>query len=187
MAEGTDGTETKTSVVEGTQTTEAKQPQTVPLHEHIGVKEMLRKAEKATAEADKATAETRHELANVQEAMESSDKRVKALEAEVESLEKSKKSLVDPEEHQKVLDKITTLEKGILDTRRKALTDSGATEEEIKDLTEEQLTIYEKAFKSAGAGAKKSLPDGGKGGSGSSENLTSIEKISKGLEEKFKD
>jgi len=86
-----------------------------------------------------------------------------------------------------LMDKIATLEKGILDNRRKALTDAGAPEEEVKDLTEEQLTIYEKAVKAIGAGAKKSLPDGGKGGSGSSENLTTQEKLAKGLEEKFKD
>lgn len=191
MAEGTEGTDdsgkTTTPVVEGNPNTEVKQPQTVPLHEHIGVKEMLRKAEGKTADAEKSHAETRHELSNVQEALESSDKRVKALEAELKSLEESKKSLVDPEKHQELVDKIATLEKGILDSRKKALTDAGVSEEEIKDLTEEQLTIYEKAVKAIGAGAKKSLPDGGKGGSGSSENLTSAEKISQGLADKFKD
>jgi len=186
MAEDTDGTDgTKTTVVEGNKESEVKQPQTVPLHEHIGVKEMLRKAEGKTAEAEKATAETRHELANVQEALESSDKRVKALEAELKSLEESKKSLVDPEKHQELVDKIATLEKGILDTRRKALTDAGAPEEEVKDLTEEQLTIYEKAVKAVGAGAKKSLPDGGKGGTGSVDNLSTLEKLSQGLADKF--
>jgi len=160
----------------------AKTEETVPMSKYVGVKEMLRKAEeasveyRATTEQEKVSAQSRIDLQTTQ---------IEKLETTVKSLEEAKKSLVDPKEHQKVLDKIATLEKGILDNRRKSLTDAGAPEEEVKDLTEEQLTIYEKAVKAVGAGAKKSLPDGGKGGTGSVDNLSTLEKLSQGLADKF--
>lgn len=178
--------------VEGTPVTpvvETPKQETVPMSEHIGVKEMLRKRETTLAEAQAAAEK-------VNAANEQAQTRIVELEADVgrlgEQIQAGKTSAVDPAELTQAKEKLAELQvKSLSGKKEAAVAFAGAKTEDIESMTEGELDIYLKGLGARGGQVEKVEtppgPDLSSGGQPVVPATTARQKMKQGWEERQKE
>jgi len=145
---------------------EGTQEKTVPLHEYVGIKEMLRKREVE----------------------------VSSLNEQIKTLQEQTKGMVSPDDHKKVGDELQQAKtelgtaltelKDIREAELKAIRDglvsAGVPEETVKDLTKEQLMLLTKGLEAGKKLVQK--PDLGTGAA-AGKPMTTLEKLAAGFEQ----
>lgn len=131
---------------EGKQDTDAGQD-TVPFSKYVGVKSMLDREEKAH-EATKGKLEA---LSTELSKGKSDVTRLETTVADLEEqLKTSKNSVIDPEEHKKLVDELTEIKGKTLETKKTQVAkDYGVAEETVKEFTEDQLDLFIKGIEAA--------------------------------------
>jgi len=139
-----------------------KKEEYVPMSKYVGVKEMLRKAEQAGIN-QKATLD--NQIVNLQTDNTTKDTQIQKLGAEVSNLNEQNQGRISAEDHSKVQGDLKTKTEEILSLKKKSVqTKFGVAEEDLKDLSESDLSIFEKALSLGKAKTVAKADTGGGGG-----------------------
>ena len=156
--------------------------QSVPMSQYVGVKEMLSRRDAEIADREAKIAITEGKLTEHTTKLQGLEAEVKAKTDEITKL---KESTVTAEEHKKVADELNALNTGWLELDKQAVVDGSGgkiTAEDIKDFTQEQLTLFKKGL-NVGKETKTPKADLKGGGGGDGGLTTASEKIKAGWAE----
>lgn len=169
-----------TDATDETQTDDTRQ--SVPMSQYVGVKEML-----SRKEADLAAIEAK--VALTEGKLTEHTTKVQELTAEVKTrtdeITKLKESAVNPDEYKAAVNELTTLKTGLLDLQKQTIIDGSGgkvTLEDIKDFTQDQITLFEKGLK-VGEVLKTPKPDLKGGGGGDGAHTTGAQKMRAGWDQ----
>jgi len=112
-------------------------PESVSWTEHVGVKEMLKKREESLTTETQAKEEA-------QKTLETSKTHMTELETEVKNLGERLKAGVDPVEFKRINEELDKRKTQELEAVRTVLTKAGFTEEDLKDMSPENLALLVK-------------------------------------------